>query len=114
MITSTAIIIIIVIIIITKTAITITTSTTITVKQNNDNSNNNKNKKNNNNTNEKAVYNKKLQVELEEIRKEKHTNFLNLLKTYEEQADQTDLPQRNKSNGYINSAQINSKVTDVK
>ena len=82
--------------------------------KNNDNSNNNKNKKNNNNTNEKAVYNKKLQVQLEEIRKEKHTNFLNLLKTYDEQVDQTDLPQRNKSNGYNNSAQINSKFTDVK
>ena len=82
--------------------------------KNSDNNNNNKNKKNNNNTNEKAVYNDKLQVQLEEIRKEKHTNFLNLLKTYEEQVDQTDLSQRNKSNGYINSAQINSKVTDVK
>ena len=78
--------------------------------KNNDN-NNNKNKMNNNSTNEKAVYNEKLQVQLEEIRKEKHTNFLNL-KTYEEQADQTDLSQRNKSNECINSAQINSKVTD--
>ena len=50
---------------------------------------------------------------MEEIRKEKHTIFLNL-KTYEEQADQADLSQRNKSNEYINSAQINSKATDVK
>ena len=33
---------------------------------------------------------------------------------YEEQADQTDLSQRNKSNKSINSAQINSKATDVK
>ena len=33
---------------------------------------------------------------------------------YEEQADQADLSQRNKSNKYINSAQINSKATDVK
>ena len=32
----------------------------------------------------------------------------------EEQADQTDLSQRNKSNECINSAQINSKATDVK
>ena len=32
----------------------------------------------------------------------------------EEQADQTDLSQRNKSNECINSVQINSKVTDVK
>ena len=44
---------------------------------------------------------------------EKHTHFLNL-KTYEEQAGQIDLSQRNKSNECINSAQINSKVTDVK
>ena len=50
---------------------------------------------------------------MEEIRKEKHTNILNL-KTYEEKADQIDLSQRNKSNECINSAQINSKVTDVK
>ena len=34
---------------------------------------------------------------MEEIRKEKHTIFLNL-KTYEEQVDQDDLSQRNKSN----------------
>ena len=80
--------------------------------KNNDNNNNN-NKKNNNSTNEKEVYNEKLQVQLEEIWKVKHTNFLNL-KTYEKQADQTDLSQRNKSNECINSAQINSKVTDVK
>ena len=80
--------------------------------KNNDN-NNNKNKTNNNSTNEKAVYNEKLQVQLEEIRKEKHTIFLNL-QTHEVQADQTDLSQRNKSNEYINSAQINSKATDVK
>ena len=77
------------------------------------NDNNNKNKTDNNSTNEKAVYSKKLQVQLEEIRKEKHTIFLNL-KTYEEQADLADLSQRNKSNEYINSAQINSKATDVK
>ena len=50
---------------------------------------------------------------MEEIRREKHTNFLNLI-PHEEQADQTDLSQRNKSNEYINSAQINSKATDVK
>ena len=80
--------------------------------KNNDN-NNNKNKKNINSTNAKTVYNKKLQAQLQEIRKEKHTNFLNL-KKYEEQADQIDLSQRNKSNECINSAQINSKVTDVK
>ena len=43
----------------------------------------------------------------------KNKNFLNL-KAYEKQADQTDLSQRNKSNECINSAQINSKVTDVK
>ena len=36
------------------------------------------------------------------------------LKTYEEQAAQIDLSQRNKSNECINSAQINSKVTNVK
>ena len=52
---------------------------------------------NNNSTNEKTVYNEKLQVQLEEIRKEKHTNFLNI-KTHEEQEDRTDLLQRNKSN----------------
>ena len=80
--------------------------------KNNDNNNNN-NKKNNNSTNEKEVYNEKLQVQLEEIWKVKHTNFLNL-KTYEKQADQTDISQKNKSNECINSAQINSKVTDVK
>ena len=34
------------------------------------------------------------------------------LQTYEE-TDQIDLSQRNKSNKYINSAQINSKVTDA-
>ena len=50
---------------------------------------------------------------MEEIRKEKHTIFLNL-KTYEEQAEQADRSLRNKSNEYINSAQINSKATDVK
>ena len=50
---------------------------------------------------------------MQEIRKEKHANFVNL-KTYEEQADEIDLSQRSKSNEYINSAQINSKVTDVK
>ena len=62
---------------------------------------------------EKVVFNEKVQVQLEEIRNEKHTNFLNL-KTYEEQADQTDLSQINKSNECVNSAQINSKVTDIK
>ena len=77
------------------------------------NNNSNKNKTDNNSTNDKAVYSKKLQVQLEEVRKEKHTIFLNL-KTYEEQADQADLSQRNKSNEYIYSAQINSKATDVK
>ena len=77
------------------------------------NDNNNKNKTDNNSTNEKAVYSKKLQVQLEEIRKEKHTIFLNL-KAYEEQADLADLSQINKSNEYINSAQINSKAVDVK
>ena len=77
------------------------------------NDNNNKNKTDNNSTNEKAVYSKKLQVQLEEIRKEKHTIFLNL-KAYEEQADLVDLSQINKSNEYINSAQINSKAVDVK
>ena len=82
--------------------------------KNKDNDNNsNKNKKNNNSTNEKAVYKEKLQVQLEEIRKEKHTDFSNL-KTYEEQAAQTDPSQRNKSNECINSVQINSKATDVK
>ena len=50
---------------------------------------------------------------MQEIRKEKHKIFLNL-KRCEEQADQIDLSQRNKSNKCINSAQINSKVTDVK
>ena len=77
------------------------------------NDNNNKNKTDNNSTNEKAVYSQKLQVQLEEIRKEKHTIFLNL-KAYEEQADLADLSQINKSNEYINSAQINSKAVDVK
>ena len=86
MVKSTAIMII-------KTTITITTLTTKTVKKNND-SNNNKNKKSNNSTNEKVVYNEKLQAQLQEIRKEKHTKFLNL-KMYEEQADQIDLSQRN-------------------
>ena len=43
--------------------------------KNKNNDNNNKNKKNNNSTNEKEVYNEKLQAKLEEIRKEKHTNF---------------------------------------
>ena len=49
----------------------------------------------------------------------KKNNFFLLLlfsnlKTHKEQADQTDLPPRNKSNEHINSAQINSKLTDVK
>ena len=50
---------------------------------------------------------------MKEIRKEKHRNSLNL-KMCEEQADQIDVSQRNKSNECVNSAQINSKVTDVK
>ena len=50
---------------------------------------------------------------MEEIRKEKHTIFLNL-KAYEEQADVADLSQINKSNEYINSAEINSKAVYVK
>ena len=82
-------------------------------KNKNNGNNNDKNIKNNNSTNEKAVYNEKLLVQQEENRKEKHTNFL-ILKTYEEQADEADLSQRNKSNECINSVQINSKVTDVK
>ena len=44
-------------------------------KNKNNNNNNSKNKNNNNSTNEKAVYNEKLQMQLQEIRKEKHTNF---------------------------------------
>ena len=60
----------------------------------------------------KTVYNGKLETKLQETRKEKHTNFLNL-KTYEDQAYQINLSQRNKSNECINSAQIHSKVTDV-
>ena len=50
---------------------------------------------------------------MEEIRKEKHANFFNLI-THEEQADQTDISQRKKSNEHRNFAQIISKVTDVK
>ena len=50
---------------------------------------------------------------MEEIRKEKHANFFNL-KTHEEQADQTGISQRKKSNEHRNFAQIISKVTDVK
>ena len=38
-------------------------------------------------TNEKAVFKEKLEAQLQEVWKEKHTNFVNL-KTYEEQADQ--------------------------
>ena len=60
----------------------------------------------------KTVYNGKLETKLQETRKEKHTNFLNL-KTYEDQAYQINLSQKNKSNECINSAQIHSKVTDV-
>ena len=46
--------------------------------------------------------------------KSKNTQFFLNLQTYEEETDQTDLSQRNKSNEYVNSAHINSKVTDVK
>ena len=53
--------------------------------KNMNNGNNNNKNKNDSINNEKAVYNKKLQAQLQEIRKEKHTNFLDL-KTYEEQA----------------------------
>ena len=60
----------------------------------------------------KTVYNGKLETKSQETRKEKHTNFLNL-KTYEDQAYQINLSQKNKSNECINSAQIYSKVTDV-
>ena len=85
MMTSTAIMIII-----TKTTIAITTSTSITVKTRTM-------------PKQQAVYNEKLQAQLQEIWKEKHTNFLNL-KTHEEQGDQTDLSQRNKSRECISSA----------
>ena len=60
----------------------------------------------------KTVYNGKLETKSQETRKEKHTIFLNL-KTYEDQAYQINLSQKNKSNECINSAQIYSKVTDV-
>ena len=88
-------------------------------KNKNKDNNNNKNnkignaKKNNNSTNKNAVYNEKLKAQLQEIRKEKYINYLNL-KTYEEQTDQNDLSQRNKSNKCINSTQINRNVTDAK
>ena len=47
---------------------------------------------------------------MQEIRKEKQAN----LKTYEEQADQIDLLQRNKLSKCMNSAQTDSKVTYIK
>ena len=56
-------------------------------KNKNNNSNNSKNNKirktrrNNNNTNENGVYNKKLEAQMIEIRKEKHTNLLKLMKS---------------------------------
>ena len=49
--------------------------------------------KTNNSTNEKAVDKKRLNTQLQEIRKEKCTHFLNL-KTYEEQTNQNDLPDK--------------------
>ena len=65
-------------------------------------------------TNEKAVENEKLEPQLQEIHKEKHTKFLDL-KRNEEQADQINLLQRNKSNECINSAQINSQfISQIK
>ena len=98
------------------TIMIITTTTTITKNKSSDNNNKKKltnTKKNNNGNNEQAIYIEKLQAQLQEIWKEKYTNFLNL-KNYEEQADQTDLPQRNKATEFINSIQITSKVADVK
>ena len=94
----------------------ITTTTTITKNKSSDNNNKKKltnTKENTNGNNEKAIYIEKLQAQLQEIWKEKYTNFLNL-KNYEEQADQTDLPQRNKATEFINSIQITSKVANVK
>ena len=93
----------------------ITTTTTITKNKSSDNNNKKKltnTKKNNNGNNEQAIYIKKLQAQLQEIWKE-YINFLNL-KNYEEQADQTDLSQRNKATEFINSIQITSKVANVK
>ena len=98
-------------IIITKTTITITTTTVIVKARTMTTST--KIKRTIIALMKKAVYSKKLRVQLEEIRKEKHTIFLNL-KAYEEQADLADLSQINKSNEYINSAQINSKAVYVK
>ena len=77
-------------------AITTTASTTITIKIGATTITNTKITrleilKTNNSTNEKAVDKKKLNTYLQEIRKEKYANFLNL-KTYEEQTDQNDLP----------------------
>ena len=96
----------------------IITTTTTTTTENKSSDNNNKNKltntkENNNGNNEKAIYIEKLQAQLQEIWKEKYINFLNL-KNYEEQAEQTDLSQRNKATEFINSIQITSKVADVK
>ena len=100
---------------ITSTTIMIITTTT-TKNKSSDNKNKNNlinTKENTNGNNEQAIYIEKLQAQLQEIWKEKYTNFLNL-KNYEEQADQTDLPQRNKATEFINSIQITSKVADVK
>ena len=99
-------------IIITKTTITTTTTRTVTVKARTMTTTT-KIKRTIIALMKKQFTAKNYKVQLEEIRKEKHTIFLNH-KAYEEQAELADLSKINKSNEYINSAQINRKAVDLK
>ena len=76
-------------------------------KNKSNNNNNNKNQKNNTSTNEKAVNNEKLQVQLEDIRKEKRMKSRQIKLIYRKEINQTNI-------SILPTAQINSKVTDVK
>ena len=76
-------------------------------KNKSNNNNNNKNQKNNTSTNEKAVNNEKLQVQLEDIRKEKRMKSRQTKLIYRKEINQTNI-------SILPTAQINSKVTDVK
>ena len=81
---------------------------------NNDNNKNSKvrNTKKNNNSRKEDSLQRKTRNKIARNSKGKTYRFLNL-KTYEDQAYQFNLSQKNKSNECINSAQIHGKVTDV-
>ena len=104
MITSTSIIMIIT----TRRTIVATASTTVTVKTRARTTatkitRSGIRKKNNNSTNGNAVSNEKLELQLQEIQKEEHSNFLNL-KTYG--SGQTKMIYHKEINEFINSTQI--------